>query len=497
MQKLLLEACLELYKTGFVVGVQDMGAAGLACSTTETAARGNSGLDVDLALVPQRETGMIPYEILCSESQERMLVIVQQGKEKEVEKIFEKWDLHAVKIGEVIEGDEVIYRFHGNIVARVKAKDLTENAPLNLHPVVEPAYFKELQKITLPACDHKRDWTEDLLLLMAAPNIASKRRIYERYDHMVQTNTVVLPGSDAAVLRIKEANRHIAMSVDCNSRYVYCDPYQGAMIAVAESARNVLCSGAEPWAISNCLNFGNPHNSEVYWQLKNSIDGISKAVTVFGTPVTGGNVSLYNQNPKGAVYPTPTIVMVGVVHDEKHITKSFFKNENDAIYLAGPILEELSCSEYAKLIFQQPLGPVPKLDIEEAHKIHQTILKVIQNGFVSSAHDCSEGGFAVTLAECCLHPENPMGATVNLTYPIIRPDAALFGETQSRFILSVPENARKKIESEFQKSEVPLHFLGFTGGKNLSIQHQGKSWIDVPVSTFRNAHETGLDFLTL
>ncbi len=495
MQKLLLEACLELYKTGFVVGVQDMGAAGLACSTTETAARGNSGLDVDLALVPQRETGMIPYEILCSESQERMLVIVHKGKEGEVEKIFQKWDLHAAKIGEVIEGDEVIYRFHGNIVARVKAKDLTDNAPLNRHPVVEPAYFKELQKINLPSCDLKRDWTKDLLLLMATPNIASKHRIYEQYDHMVQTNTVVLPGSDAAVVRIKDAGRHIAMSVDCNSRYVYCDPHQGAMIAVAESARNVICSGAEPWAISNCLNFGNPHNSEVYWQLKNSIDGISKAVTAFGTPVTGGNVSLYNQNPKGAVYPTPTIVMVGVVQDVKHITQSFFKNENDAIYGVGPVLEELACSEYAKLVFNQPFGPVPALDLSEAHKIHQFVLKLIQNGLVSSAHDCSEGGLAVALAECCFNPNGLIGASVDLPYSVTRPDAALFGETQSRFVLSVPESARKKLEAEAKKTGTPLHFLGSTGGKNLTLRHQGKTWIEAPVSELRKAHQTGLDFL--
>jgi phosphoribosylformylglycinamidine synthase len=495
MQKLLLEACLELYKTGFVVGVQDMGAAGLACSTTETASRGHSGLDVDLALVPQRETGMIPYEILCSESQERMLVIVHRGKEEAVEKIFEKWDLHAVKIGEVIEGEEVIYRFHGKIVARVKAKDLTENAPLNLHPIVEPAYFKENQKITLPACDPQRDWTKDLLLLMGTPNIASKRRVYEQYDHQVQTNTVVLPGSDAAVVRIRESKRSIAMSVDCNSRYVYCDPYRGAMIAVAESARNVICSGAQPWAISNCLNFGNPYNSEVYWQLKNSIDGISKAVTVFGTPVTGGNVSLYNQNPKGAVYPTPTIVMIGVVQDSKHITQSFFKNENDAIYLVGHVLEELLCSEYAKCVFQQPFGPPPKLDIEEAHKIHQFVLKVIQEGLVSSAHDCSEGGLAVTLAECCFSPENPIGADIDIPYSITRPDAALFGETQNRFVLSIPENARKKIESTFQKNEIPFHFLGFTGGKTLRIRHQEKTWIDAPISAFYKAHKTGLDFL--
>jgi phosphoribosylformylglycinamidine synthase len=472
-----------------------MGAAGLACSTTETASRGNSGLDVDLALVPQRETGMIPYEILCSESQERMLVIVHQGKEEAVEKIFEKWDLHAVKIGTVIEGEEVIYRFHGKIVARVKAKDLTENAPLHLHPIVEPAYFQEHQKIILPPCDFTRDWTKDLLLLMKTPNIASKHRIYTQYDHQVQTNTLVLPGSDAAVVRIRESKRSIAMSVDCNSRYVYCDPYRGAMIAVAESARNVVCSGAEPWAISNCLNFGNPYNSEVYWQLKQAIDGISKAVTVFGTPVTGGNVSLYNQNPQGAVYPTPTIVMIGVVQDPKHITQSFFKNENDAIYLVGPILEELSCSEYAKQIFQQPFGTPPKLDIEEAHTINQSVLKTIQDGLVSSAHDCSEGGLAVALAECCLSPENPIGADLTIPYPITRLDAVLFGETQSRFILSVPEHARKKLETEFQKNAVPLHFLGFTGGKNIRIRYQEKSLVDAPVCLFHMAHKTGLDFL--
>lgn len=494
MEKLLLEACLELYKTGCLVGVQDMGAAGLACSTSETAARGNAGMIVDLEKVPMREEGMIPYEILCSESQERMLVIIKQGMEQEVDRIFKKWDLHAAKIGEVVAGDKISYRFHGVEKAQVKGKDLTDNAPLLKHEEIRPAYLDQLKTICLPDYSPAFKASDVLVKLLASPSIASKRKIYEQYDHMVQTNTIIGPSSDASVIHVKEANVKLAMTVDCNSRYVYCDPYQGSMIVMAEAARNIVASGATPLAISDCLNFGNPHQSEVYYQLSQSIEGIKDASIVLDTPVTGGNVSLYNQNPKGAVYPTPTIAMVGVIQAHEPVIPMFF-SENQNIYVAGPYLEELGATEYAKVIWNMPHGTIPVIDIQEAKRINDWLLSRMHEHKILSCHDIADGGLLVALAECCFARKNPVGADILLPFPVNRLDAALFGETQSRFILCVSDDHETELRDSAAQAGIPLQRLGKTGGNTLSVRYKDQTLLSENISTLFKAYDQGLDFL--
>ena len=441
MEKLLMEACLELLKTGAVVGIQDMGAAGLACSCSETASRGNSGIDIDVSLVPQREKNMTPYEILCSESQERMLVIVKKGKEEVVNEIFEKWDLHAEKIGTVKEGDMMVVRNKGEIVANIRAKDLTENVPAYTHEVKEPVYIKKLKEDNrlniLNALSKKNiDYSASLLKLLSSPNITSKNDIYEQYDYMVKTNTVVMPGSDASVLFVKEADKILAMTCDCNGRYCYGDPRTGAKIAVCEAARNLTCSGARPLAITNCLNFGNPYKHDVYWQFKNAIEGITEACIKFNTPVTGGNVSFYNQNPSGAVFPTPVIGMVGIIEKKEHITTQFFKEPGDIIMLIGPAGEELGASEYMSVIENITEGLPPACDLDMEYNVQSFCREAIYAELVNCAHDISEGGLAVAIAECCLG-KNALGAVIKIPYNVEYPVAALFGETQSRIILSI------------------------------------------------------------
>jgi phosphoribosylformylglycinamidine synthase len=465
MEKLLVEACLEMLKTGAVVGIQDMGAAGLACSTSETASRGSSGIDIDVTLVPQREKSMIPYEILCSESQERMLVIVEKGREKEVTDIFEKWDLHAVQIGTVTKGDRMIVRENGAVVADVRAKDLTENVPVYKRDVPEPAYYKKLKKATAAAVkkalSRKRlDLSAALLKMLGSPNIACKRDIFEQYDHMVQTNTVVLPGSDAAVLKVREADKIIAMTSDCNGRYVYGDPFRGGMIAVCEAARNLACSGADPVGLTDCLNFGNPYKDDVYWQFKNAILGIIEACNKFKVPVTGGNVSFYNQNPKGAVFPTPTIGMVGIIRREEDITTQFFKQADDVIFLVGPAGEELGASEYMNVMEKVSTGTPPELDLDMEYNVQNFCREAIRSGLVRSAHDCSEGGLAVALAECCLSHRSCIGASVDLPFEVRHPVSALFGETQSRIVISVEKSGVDAFMNFCETHRVPCVQLG-------------------------------------
>src|SRR3990167_906768 len=346
MEKLLLEACLELAKSGAVVGMQDMGAAGLTCSTCETAARGDSAIDIDLARVPKRETGMIPYEIMLSESQERMLVIVEKGKEKIVEDIFKKWDLHSVKLGEVKDGRDMNVLENGKLVAQIPAKALTDEAPIYECEMKEPEYLKKTRAFKLGDLPEPKNYDQILLKLLDTPTIASKAWIYEQYDHMVRTDTVFLPGHDAALARIKGTKKGIAISTDCNALYCYLDPFEGGKIAVAEAARNVACSGAKPLAITNCLNFGNPMKPEIFWQFRKAVEGISEACRALETPVTGGNVSFYNESPKGAVYPTPTIGMVGILEDIELRVPSFFQNVGDSIYLFGETFDELGGSQY-------------------------------------------------------------------------------------------------------------------------------------------------------
>ena len=459
MEKLLLEACLEVMrKDGLVVGIQDMGAAGLTCSTCETASRGGAGIEIDLDKVPKRESGMTPYEIMLSESQERMLLIAQKGCEREVEEVFKKWDLHGVRIGRVTGDGVMRVKAGGKVVAEIPAKALTDDAPV---------YQREARQIGTSTLEVSRvpepkDYKETLVRMLASPTIASKNWVYRQYDHMVQDRTVVAPGSDAAVLRIQEADKFIAFTTDCNSTYCVLDPFEGGKIAVAEAARNLVCSGARPLAITDCLNFGNPMKAEVFWQFRRCIEGVGEACQVFGTPVTGGNVSFYNESPAGAVDPTPVIGMLGLIDDPKHITTQWFKGAGDVILLLGDVGDELGGSEYLKRIHGLKAGLPPRMNLANAKRIHDACLNYIRQGLVKSAHDCSEGGLAIALAECCVaNGAALVGARIDLERFNGRLDAVLFGETQSRIVLTcAPEDAAK----------IGGIVLGRTGGRHLRIR---------------------------
>ncbi|MBO8137169.1 MAG: phosphoribosylformylglycinamidine synthase subunit PurL [Desulfotomaculum sp.] len=467
MEKLLLEACLEVIKSGYVVGIQDMGAAGLTSSSCEMASRAGTGIEMDLSLVPRREEGMTPYELMLSESQERMLVVVKKGTEDKVKEIFNKWDLEAVVVGRVT-GDGMLRLTEGQqLVAEVPAKALTDEAPVYQRPYSEPEYLKEAQNLSPVKIPIPDNYEQVLLDLLASPNIASKEWVYRQYDHMVGTNTVVRPGSDAAVLRVKGTKKGIAMTTDCNPRYCYLDPYMGGMIAVAEAARNLVCSGAKPLAITNCLNFGNPEKPGVMWQFRRAVQGMSEACRKLNTPVTGGNVSFYNETKGTAVYPTPTVGMVGLIEDLDYCCTQDFKDEGDIIILVGETRVELGGSEYLSVVHGlEGRGTPPQLDLELERKVQQAVLEAIKKGLVKSAHDCSEGGLAVALAESCI--SGGIGAEI---YSIenIRGDALLFGESQSRIIISASENNVAELIRHLTLMEVPFTRLGTVGGEELRI----------------------------
>ncbi len=487
MEKLLLEAVLELLKTGCVVGIQDMGAAGLTCSTCETASRGNTGIEIDVARVPQRETGMVPYEIMLSESQERMLVIVKKGREQEAKNIFEKWDLHAEEIGMVTDDGLMRVKDKGVVAAEIPARPLADDAPVYIREEKEPAYFKQHKNFDLKSLKPAGDLNAVLLKLLDSPTIASKEWIYQQYDHMVRTNTTVLPGSDASVIRIKDTNKSIAVSLDCNSTYCHLDPYEGGKIAVAESARNVACSGAELLSITNCLNFGNPMNPEIFWQLKKSIEGMRDACLAFDTPVSGGNVSLYNQNPRGAIDPTPTIGMVGLIEGREPVT-SFFKEEGDVIILLGETKEELGGSEFLKVIHNLKTGAVPHLDLKEANTLNHLLVTLSKKHLMKSAHDCAEGGLAVALAESCISNKGTeIGCEVELSQGALSKEALLFGETQSRVVISVASNDLKMAEEEIKKTGYAYRVIGKVCGKQLKIKNLLEAPIEVLSHTWRSA----------
>jgi len=469
LQKLLLEAVLELLKTGCVVGIQDMGAAGLTCSTCETASRGSTGIEIDVKKVPQRETGMVPYEIMLSESQERMLVILKKGREAEAKRIFEKWDLHAEEIGFVTDDNLMRVKENGRTVAEIPAKRLADDAPVYTREEREPAYFKKLQAYDPKSAGPAGDLNAALLKLLDSPTIASKEWVYEQYDHMVRTNTTVLPGSDASVIRVKGTKKSIAISVDCNSTYCYLDPYEGGKIAVAESARNVACSGAAPLSVTNCLNFGNPHNPEIFWQLKRCIEGMRDACLAFDTPVSGGNVSLYNQNPRGAIDPTPTIGMVGLIEGRAPVT-SHFKKAGDVIFLLGENRDELGGSEYLKTLFGVKAGRVPRLDLAAAKTLVDLLLALASKGLLASAHDCAEGGLAVALAESCISERGrEIGAQVSLTAGRLSPEALLFGESQSRVVVSTDPKHTQAAREVIESFRYPYQEIGTVGGSQLSV----------------------------
>jgi phosphoribosylformylglycinamidine synthase subunit PurL len=464
-EKLLLEACLELLASGCVAGIQDMGAAGLTCSTCETASRGGAGVQIDLALVPQRESGMTPYEILLSESQERMLIIVQRGKEKTVKEIFEKWDLPYAQIGEVTDDGMMRVLSHGRLEVEIPADKLANDAPVYRREAVAGPEQKELAISEVPEVDPK----ESLLKLLAHPTIASKNWVYRQYDYTVRAGTVVPPGSDAAVFYVREADKFLAATSDCNGLYCQLDPREGARIAVAEAARNLACSGATPLAVTDNLNFGNPYRPENFWQLREAVEGLAEACSKFGTPVTGGNVSLYNENPAGAIDPTPTVGMVGLIEREEWITRQSFRETGDRVLLLGPLGSEIGASHYLSIVHERKEGRPPRLDFDLELRVQRTLLDLIRHGYIKSAHDCSEGGLAVALAEACISGDKRIGASVWIDGTGLRPDQVLFNESQSRIVATVGKEHLAEVEQVLAETGTPFRWLGEVHGDVLSI----------------------------
>jgi phosphoribosylformylglycinamidine synthase len=502
MEKLVCEACLELLATGCVAGIQDMGAAGLTCSTCETAARAGTGIEIELDKVPQRAPNMTSYEIMLSESQERMLIIVHKGREAEVKRIFDKWDLPWAEVGFVTDTGRMVVRHGGKIVADIPAKKIADESPVYQRESSEPEYLKAVRAFRLGTIPDSKSPISDLLKLLAWPSIASKNWVYRQYDHQVRDGSVVLPGSDAAVIRIKAdsipvmteelktkigdakvSEKLIAMTVDCNGVYVYLDPYEGAKAVVTEACRNLACSGAVPLGATDNLNMANPHKPELFWQMRESVRGLAEACKFFNAPVTGGNCSLYNQNPSGPIDPTPTVAVVGIVEKPEHVTTQWFKDEDDAIVLLGEIVDAsdpilgLGGSAYLQVIHGKKTGSPPRCDLETAKTLHTTLLGLIQSGLVKSAHDCSDGGLAVCLAESCISQlvarETPrlIGAQIDLSaFKNVRLDALLFGETQSRVVISCKPLDAVKVVERAKLMGVSAVQIGKVGGDKLTVK---------------------------
>ncbi len=527
-EKCLIEATLEALATGDVVGIQDMGAAGLTCSTCETASRGGTGIEIDVATVPRRESGMTPYEVMLSESQERMLLIVTRGREPRLMRLFARWGLQAVVIGHVTGGHRMCVKDGAHVVADIPVSALTDDAPLYRRPVKRPRYLARVQRLPLRAIPQPRDYGKTLLALLSSPTIASKAPVFEQYDHMVQTGTVALPGrADAAVLRVKGTDTLLAATLDGNGTYCYLDPYEGGKAAVAEAARNLVCVGARPLAVTNCLNFGNPQDPEIMWQLKECVRGISEACRAFGTPVTGGNVSLYNESPRGAIDPTPVIGMIGLIkcgvrNAECGLTirnpkseirngpvTTGFKDEGDVIVLLGTTREELGGSEYLKRIHHRKQGQPPRIDVNGERALQRLMLQASGAGWLKSAHDCSEGGLAVALAECCImEPDHLIGATIQcgvrsaefgvnekhiphsaFRNPHVRVDALLFGESAGRIVVTCERFDQEELLAAARRAAVPAAVVGRVGGRRLTMA----PWIDLSLEEVAGAWRTGLN----
>ncbi len=463
-EKLLLEATLEVIRNGYLIGIQDMGAAGISCCTTEMSAKGESGMEIDLTKVPLRESGMTAYEIMLSESQERMLCCVKKGSEDKVKEIFNKWDLNCEIIGHVTDEPALRINYHGETKAVIPPFEcvLGGGAPVYTRETKEPEYLKETSKFSNDEIPVPQDLAAMLKKMLSSPNIASKRWVFEQYDSIVRSNTMVGPGSDAAVIQIKGTSKAIAMSTDCNSRYVYLNPMEGTKIAISEAARNLACSGAKPLAITNCLNFGNPYKPEIYWQFSKAIEGMGEACRYFDTPVTGGNVSFYNESPAAAVYPTPTIGMLGLIEDNSKVMTSFFKQPGDSVYLLGEDFEELGGSEYLKLSTGMVTGSTPRCDLETEKKLQDTLITLIHNGLISAAHDISEGGIACAISEMCIgNRRNMIGADVDIPVKK-RADLSFFSESQGRAVVAVkPENV-EAFESLLTASGQKFSYIGTT-----------------------------------
>ncbi|MDQ0247853.1 phosphoribosylformylglycinamidine synthase [Bacillus fengqiuensis] len=479
MEKLLLEACLELIHSDALVGIQDMGAAGLTSSSAEMASKAGMGIEMYLDDVPQRETGMTAYEMMLSESQERMLIVVKKGREQEIVDLFHKYDLEAVAIGKVTD-DKMLRLFHkGEMVANVPADALAEEAPVYHKPSAEPAYYAEFQAME-EQIPEVNDYNETLMQLLQQPTIASKEWVYDQYDYQVRTSTVVAPGSDAAVVRVRDTRKGLAMTTDCNSRYIYLDPEMGGKIAVAEAARNVVCSGAKPLAVTDNLNYGNPEKPEIFWQIEKSVDGISEACRVLNTPVIGGNVSLYNERSGEAIYPTPTIGMVGLVEDLDHVTTQEFKQAGDLVYVIGETKAEFGGSELQKLHYGKIFGKAPAIDLAVEAERQEKLLAAIKTGLVQSAHDVAEGGVAVALAESLMGAKG-LGVTVTVTGENV---PALFAETQSRFLVSVKSENKEAFEEA-----VTAYLVGEVTDTNelLINNEQNELLVNINVDKMRTA----------
>ena len=484
MEKLLLEACLEVMKTDALVGIQDMGAAGLTCSTCEMGARGGAGVEIDVSLVPQRESGMTPYEIMLSESQERMLLVVKQGREAEVERIFEKWDLHAVRIGEVTTDQRMRVTHRGTVVAEMPTRALTDEAPVYRRPMARPAYLAEAQQLSLAALGAPPPAAAVFRRLLASPGVASKRWVYRQYDHMVRTNTLVIPGMGAGVVRVKGTRRALAFSVDGNGRFVYLDPFAGAQLAVAEAARNVACVGGQPIGATNCLNFGNPERPEIMWQFARAVEGIGAACRALDIPITGGNVSLYNETDGRAILPTPVLGVVGLIEDAERLVRRVFQREGDAIVLLGESRNELGGSEYLKVVHGLVRGIPPFLDLTCEAALQRLLVKTVSDSLLRSAHDCAEGGLAVTLAECCF--DTGLGAEVDIPAgevdaPGFADVAALFGESASRVVVSIDPKRTAELTALAADAGISATTIGRVGGDRIRVAIAGRGAIDEPL----------------
>jgi phosphoribosylformylglycinamidine synthase subunit PurL len=469
-EKLLLEACLELMEHDYLIGIQDMGAAGLTSSSTEMAGRGGAGIELDLSAVPLREQGMTPYEILLSESQERMLLVAKAGTEAEIKRIFDKWDLEAVVVGQVTNDNEFRALFNGAEVARIPISALTKEAPVYQRPAERPKSQDDLEQLDLSAIAEPRDLGATLKLMLGSPNIASKEWVYRQYDCYVRSNTVVAPGADAAVVRIKGTDKGLALTVDGNSRYCFLDPYVGGALAVAEAARNLACVGARPIGLTDCLNFGSPENPAVMWQFARVIQGMRDACIAFKVPVVSGNVSFYNETDGVPIYPTPTIGMVGLLPKVDRVVTPWFKAAGDIVVLLGRTREELGGSEYLKFIHNSVRGTPPWIDLKLEQAIQNCCIEAIDRDILRSAHDISDGGLAVALAECCIGgPDKALGVRTEIR-EMIRGDALLFSESQSRILVSMQEKDLSQLQEIASGHGVPLQVIGTVGGSRFSIQ---------------------------
>ncbi|WP_018758443.1 phosphoribosylformylglycinamidine synthase subunit PurL [Paenibacillus terrigena] len=481
MEKLVMESTLELINAGIVVGIQDMGAAGLTCSSAEMASKAGNGLELYLDEVPQREPNMTAYEMMLSESQERMLFVVEPKDEAQAMEIFERWGVICAKVGKVTDDGRLRLIHNGEVVGDMPVQALVDECPVYNKPSAVPAYYTANESIDTTRYEEVTDLNRALEQVLASPTVASKEWVYNQYDHMVRTSTAVRPGSDAAVVLVDGTRKGLAMTTDCNGRYVYLDPEVGGRIAVSEAARNIVCSGAEPLAITDNLNFGSPEKPDIFWQMERSVDGMAEACRELNTPVIGGNVSLYNENKNGAIYPTPVVGMVGLVHDTDHITTQAFKNEGDVIFLLGDTQAELGGSEFQYVVHGVTEGRPPQLNLATERTLLHTVLGAIQQGLVASAHDLSEGGLAAAVTESCI--SGNIGASVNFATEI-RPDFALFSESQSRILLTASASHAEALATYVREQGVPVQQIGAVQGSDLTITVNGKPAIAAPVSQF-------------